>query len=379
MLIRDPYQYSDAMIIIPPQLVQVLDYFDGERTDQDLRAALFQITGDLQVGELQARLIEALDSSGFVENERYEAMRDETHKMFAESPQRLPAHAGAAYPVDRNEFAETMMRYLGDNKPANDGLIGIAAPHVSPEGGWLSYRSAYSGLSESYKDRIFVVLGTSHHGEPDRFGLTRKSWVTPWGEARPAFSLIDELAGKAPGAVLMEDYCMAIEHSVEFQVIFLQYLFGAEITVLPVLCGAFAKSLYLGEGMPEDDENVARFFDALGELGAREGKKLFWVLGVDMAHMGRRYHDQFEAQENVGQMAVVAARDRARIDSINAGDARGFWDQVKENHDDLKWCGSPPFYTFLKTMPQARGTLENYEQWNIDPQSVVSFAAMKFR
>ena len=56
--------------------------------------------------------------------------------MFAESPQRLPAHAGAAYPVDRNEFAETMMRYLGDKEPANDGLIGIAAPHVSPRR-WL--------------------------------------------------------------------------------------------------------------------------------------------------------------------------------------------------------------------------------------------------
>ncbi len=29
-------------------------------------------------------------------------------------------------------------------------------------------------------------------------------------------------------------------------------------------------------------------------------------------------------------------------------------------------------------MPDARGTVERYEQWNIDPQSVVDFAGMSF-
>jgi hypothetical protein len=51
---------------------------------------------------------------------------------------------------------------------------------------------------------------------------------------------------------------------------------------------------------------------------------------------------------------------------------------VQENHDDLKWCGSSPFYTFLKTAPDARGELLRYEQWNIDERSVVSFAGMAF-
>ncbi len=36
-------------------------------------------------------------------------------------------------------------------------------------------------------------------------------------------------------------------------------------------------------------------------------------------------------------------------------------------------------YTFLKAVPQARGTLRRYQQWNIDDQSVVSFAALSFR
>jgi hypothetical protein len=77
-------------------------------------------------------------------------------------------------------------------------------------------------------------------------------------------------------------------------------------------------------------------------------------------------------------MEEVAGRDRARIERMNAGDARGFWDLVQENRDDLKWCGSSPIYTFLKAVPEARGKLHRYEQWNIDERSVVSFAGMSF-
>jgi len=102
------------------------------------------------------------------------------------------------------------------------------------------------------------------------------------------------------------------------------------------------------------------------------------VLGVDMAHMGRRYGDPFNAIADHNEMAEVARRDRARMERIEVGDPRGFWDLVQDQRDDLKWCGSAPFYTFLKAVPQARGSLLHYQQWNIDDQSVVSFAGMGF-
>jgi hypothetical protein len=150
------------------------------------------------------------------------------------------------------------------------------------------------------------------------------------------------------------------------------------VRVLPILCGAYAHSLYRG-GRPEDHDGVKRFLDALGELRDREGDRLFWILGVDMAHMGVRYQDDFAAVAGKGVMEEVGGRDEQRIERINAMDAAGFWDLVQQRHDDLKWCGSSPFYTFLKTAPEARGELLRYEQWNIDERSVVSFAGMAFR
>jgi AmmeMemoRadiSam system protein B len=146
---------------------------------------------------------------------------------------------------------------------------------------------------------------------------------------------------------------------------------------VPVLCGPFVAATH-GPGRPEDDAGVARFIDALGELHAREGRRLLWVLGVDLAHVGRRYGDPFPARAGVGELAAVEVRDRLRIGAVLAGDADGFWDQIRENDDDLKWCGSAPLYAFLRATGPRRGALLRYEQWNIDPASVVSFAALAF-
>jgi AmmeMemoRadiSam system protein B len=379
LLIRDPFRFSDSMLLIPPQLVPCLACFDGEQTSLDLRANLVQITGEIQIGEIEKQLYEALSEAGFLEDAKFEQLRTARISEFAAAPKREASHAGSAYPSDAAEAGKALSEFMqGGEPPEGDSLAGIAAPHVSPFGGWESYRDAYSALRPAYRDRTFVVLGTSHYGEPDRFGLTRKPFVTPLGEAITEVSLVDELERAAPAAIRMEDYCHAVEHSIEFQVLFLQHVYGPEIRILPVLCGSFARSIYEG-GKPEANEQVQRFFGALGEIAARENERLFWVLGVDMAHMGRRYGDPAPARADEGMMAAVAVRDRSRIDSLKQGDADAFWSQVQENHDDLKWCGSSPLYTFLKVVPHARGTLRRYQQWNIDEQSVVSFAAMTFR
>ncbi len=378
LVIRDPYRFSDAMLLAPPPIVAALDCFDGEKTELDLRDALVRSTGEIQVGDIERELVEALSAAGFLEDETFARMRDGKMSEFAAAPVREASHAGSAYPEDEPAAREELAGYLAGAAPApEEKPIGIAAPHVSPFGGWQTYREAYGALDGAGADKVFVVLGTSHYGEPDRFGLTRKPYRTPLGEARCETELAGELEAKAGEAVRMEDYCHAIEHSIEFQVLFLQHLYGPAIRVLPVLCGAFGQSLY-GGGLPEDVARVERFLGVLGEMAAREGDRLFWVLGIDMAHMGARYGDRFAARAGEGPMRNVELRDRARIESVAAGDARGFWEQVRENQDDLKWCGSSPLYTFLKAVPGARATLRRYEQWNIDERSVVSFAALAF-
>lgn len=377
LLIRDRFGYSDAVLVIPPILVNCLLFFDGLRTTLDLEAELSRLTGDSESGNAARLLADQLSEAGFLEDEIYARLKERSHAAFAQSAVRMPAFVGKAYPAEIDPLREVMRRYLGRGaNSVQEGLIGIAAPHASPEHGWKSYQAAYEWLTPDLQDRTFVVLGTSHYGEPDKFGLTRKPFETPFGRTRIDEALVSELADQP--AVLMEDYCHAVEHSIEFQVLFLQSIYGPDVRILPVLCGSFARSIYEG-GLPEENDAVKRFLGAMGEIAARESKRLFWVLGIDMAHMGVRYGDKSAAQAGSDEMSVVKERDRMRIERIHASDARGFWDLVQENKEDLKWCGSSPVYTFLKTVPGTQGALHRYEQWNIDEQSVVSFAGMSFR
>ena len=392
LLVRDPFRYSDAVLVIPPVLARCLSCFDGEHTEADLRATMSRLTGQVSVTDSARHLIKALREAAFLDDDVFAERRARRHDEFATAPERTPAHAGAGYPEERGPLATTLDGYLEQapgRRPrgAHGGALrGIAAPHVSPEGGIASYAAAYRGLPAELGDRTFVILGTSHYGEPDRFGLTRKPFLTPFGatmtDGRPTRG--PARARAAGDAAHVEDYCHAIEHSIEFQVLFLQHLYGPSVKILPVLCGAFVEGPSAGKP-PEASDTVARFVDALGNLAEREGERLFFVLGVDMTHIGRRYGDPLRARAGVGPLLEVETRDRARIARLEAGDADGFWDLVGEGgtpeqgFDALKWCGAAPFYTFHRALPHARAALLHYEQWNIDDASVVSFGALALR
>ena len=382
LFIRDPFRYTDAMIVIPPVLVQGLGHFDGTKTELDLHAFFTRLTGgDVRVGETVRHLIDTLRKAGFLDSPEFHEMRDRKHKEFADAEQRAPAHAGSGYPAQSELLRSKLSQYGADTespKQGGDSLVAITAPHVSPEGGYQSYAAAYHRLNADYADKTFVILGTSHYGAPERFGLTRKPYVTPFGPLPTDVEIVDQLARQAPDSIEMEDYCHSSEHSIEFQCIFLQHVLSRpDVKVVPILCGPFVESLMSGAA-PENNEGVRRFFDALSELDAKLGNRLVWVLGIDLAHIGRRYGDDFAAKAGQGRLLETRRLDEARLKRVCAADAEGFFELVKPNRDELRWCGYSPLYTFLASVPAIKGNVLRYEQWNIDDQSVVSFAGMEF-
>jgi hypothetical protein len=383
LIFRDPFRYTDEILIIPPLLARGLVFFDGQSTTLDVQAYLSKLIGEIVPGEIVETMAEVLQSNGFLESEEFEKMRAERHAEFAASPLRLPSHSGAAYPAEPEVLRGKLEEYInGDLTPADEPIIGLAAPHVSPEGGRQCYAAAYGRLSGAARrhaaDKTIVLLGTSHYGAPEKFGMTRKSFVTPLGVLQPDLGLIDWILERAGESVILEDYCHSVEHSIEFQCIFLQQMLGSEFKILPILCGPFAKALTTGE-RPEKDDQVMRFFDALGEMAELNASTLFWILGVDLAHIGRRYHDPIVARANRDEMIEVEEEDLERLNYVCGGKGEEFFQMVSEERDPLKWCGFPPLYTFLASMPNARGKLLHYDQWNIDEQSVVSFAALEFK
>src|ERR1035441_9217514 len=123
LFIRDPYRFSDAMLVIPPLLVECLECFDGSQTELDLRAVLVTITGELEVGQLGQHLVETLSAAGFLEDAAYEEMQQARKREFAQAAVREPTHAGSAYPADPGEMRQTMRQWMDGAQPqANGGL-----------------------------------------------------------------------------------------------------------------------------------------------------------------------------------------------------------------------------------------------------------------
>ena len=384
LVISDRNQFSSRELIVPPTLVRVLDLFDGRNTALDLRAALTRLTGELETGDVAAALEEALSDAGFLEDDNFAAIREARMREWRALDVLPHSHSGPMnYPDDPVALGAQFDQWFNTvPKPEGKPIRAIASPHASPVAARRSYVNAYAALAqavtrEQAADKTFVILGTSHYGEMDCLGATAKDFETPVGRAQVNRQLLAELKRDGGPGVLDDDYFFSLEHSVEFQVVFLQYLYGPNVKILPLLCGSYARSIHLG-GPPEQSDDVRRYLDALRAMETRHGDKLVWILGVDMAHIGRRYDDEALATANTGAMLDVERKDRRRIDSLNAGETDDFWAQVQEGRDPLKWCGSAPFYTFLRTMPSARGELLDYEHWQIDPESVVTYGAMRF-
>jgi AmmeMemoRadiSam system protein B len=379
LLLRDPFGYTETVLVLPHPWLALLSCLDGEHSELDAQALLTRLSGGELVGSEKVReLLALLREEGFLETDELQAMKERKHDAFRRASVREASHVGTAYPDTAAGIHE---RFATEMPPLGKTSLprAIAAPHVSPEGGFGSYRAAYAFDADGHEP-TFVILGTSHYGRPERFGLTRKPYRTPLGTAEVDSDLHDLLVARAGPAIVEEDFCHAREHAVEFQVLFLQYRVGRPIRILPLLCGPFVESLSTGKP-PESRDETRRFFDVLGEIASTRSD-LVWVLGVDMAHVGRRYGHAEAVRAQEGVMIEVAERDRERLDLVCAGDAEGFFELVHPDSDPLNWCGYPPFYTFLRSAAPAlnlEGEVRRYEQWNIDEASVVSFAAMHFR
>jgi AmmeMemoRadiSam system protein B len=162
------------------------------------------------------------------------------------------------------------------------------------------------------------------------FALTRKPYDTPLGAAPIDVDFVEALAARARQNCFAAELAHRNEHSIEFQAVFLRYLFAGrrDVAIVPVLTSFVHEALVRGR-RPENDRRVARFLDALGETVAASGRRVAFVAGADLAHVARRI------------------------------------------------CGLSPIWTLLRATGGAPGVLRHYAQ-TPDPQCVVTFASVVF-
>jgi hypothetical protein len=75
LLIRDPFHYTDQIVIVPPLLAAGLALFDGAQTDLDLQVQLSRLAGEIVPMEIVSSMIAALNENGFLETPELESRR----------------------------------------------------------------------------------------------------------------------------------------------------------------------------------------------------------------------------------------------------------------------------------------------------------------
>jgi hypothetical protein len=320
-----------------------------------------------------------------MESPRFAERRAAIEAEFLASPTRPASHAGGAYAAEPDELRRAMDAFF--TPPGGPGSIewpgaaggavsGAIAPHIDFHRGGPAYAWAYRRLAESCEGDLFVVFGTCHAGMRDPFALTRKDYVTPFGPAAVDRDFVERVANRAGQDCFGSELAHRGEHSIEFQAVFLRYLYAGrrDFTIVPILASFAHEALARGLG-PEDDPRVSRFLDAVGDAIVASGRRVVVIAGADLAHVGPRFGDADPVSPD--ELRRIEREDREMLGAVEAGDPRAFFDAVARDGDRRRICGYSPIYATLRVLGRGRGKLHRYDQWP-DPQGVVSFASVTF-
>ena len=105
-------------------------------------------------------------------------------------------------------------------------------------------------------------------------------------------SYVDRISALAGREYFDDELSHRTEHSIEFQVVFLQYLLGGrrEFSIVPILVGSFHDLMERGVD-PIDDPAVGRFIEALRAAESSSGKRVAYIGGIDLCHVGPEFGD----------------------------------------------------------------------------------------
>ena len=383
--LRDPNHISDKVMLVSQETVYIISFFDGRNSIEDIQKKCEDKFGErIPTNELEY-LINQLDESLFLDSEKFKDYQNQVIHDFNSSEIRHSSQAGLSYPEDVEELKswfEKFFKEAEENDPykADSGILrGLVSPHIDFTRGGHLYAKAYRELDENCEADTYIIFGTSHYAEVDNpFILSRKSFETPLGIAETDSGVIDSIISKCDWDLFEGEIAHRTEHSIEFQVAFLQYVLRNKqnYRIVPILCNSFFNLVQEGKS-PTEDKRVSQFLKAFSEILRDLGNKVFIIAGVDMAHVGPKFGDRDKVNDlTLGRIRELDIKSLEFTENL---DAEGFYRSVEQEKDWRKICGLSSIYATLSTIEAEKGKLLGYDQAKEpDTGSVVTFASMGF-
>jgi AmmeMemoRadiSam system protein B len=112
-------------------------------------------------------------------------------------------------------------------------------------------------------------------------------------------------------------------------------------------------------------------------MAEREARKVCFVAGVDLAHVGRQFGDREPITENF--LNSVESEDRELVERLTALDAAGFFNEIAKDQDKRRICGFSPLYSLIHLLDRPPGRHLKYGQaFTAETGSAVTFTSVIF-
>lgn len=380
VLLRDRIGFCQAPLLVSPVVAELLMHMNGKNSLRDLQAYYSRRTGELLFSEKLEAILRMLDDHLLLETENFLKRAGEEVARFMQDPIRRMQHAGKSYPADPESLSQQLQSFF---EPGSGGpgvprigaderrLVGVVAPHIDIQAGGPCFAQAYKTLQEAVHPDTWVILGTGHEPLDNYFALTPKDFETPLGVVRHDREFCEELVRRAPRDLRASEYNHHREHTIEFQAVFLAFA-QPEASIVPLLCS------FSLENWASDREYLDEVAAILSDLANSGQRHVGFIASVDLAHIGPRYGDNFQPNEETLKQHTVADLDLLK--SMENCDSRNFIGTLRREQNRRRICGLGPLYLLAKILEtKAHGTLLQHNHAVVDQQgSFVTFASMAF-
>jgi AmmeMemoRadiSam system protein B len=277
---------------------------------------------------------------------------------------RRPCQAGAFYEGTaeslKRQIENCFLHELGPGKipeVAKAGprkVVGLVCPHAGYMFSGPVAAHAYYQLALDGKPDVVVVFGPNHSGYGSALAVMDEGvWRTPFGDVEVDGETAHQIVRESR-IVDVDDSAHRLEHSIEVQLPFLQYLYGAQFKIVPIC--------FLMQDLPSARDVGKAVAKVLAE------KNAVIIASSDMTH--------YEPQER------AAKNDRLVLEAVEAMDEAKVY-SVIESHR-VSACGYGPIaalITAAKILGAKEAKLLCYKTSGDiigDYSSVVGYAAVCF-
>ncbi len=386
LCLQDPQTISEKALFLSPPLYFIVSLFDGQHSILDIQTEYMRRFGEFLYTEKLQEIITQLDENFFLEGERFQEALREKEEGFKKGSIREAVFAGKSFEADPDRLRAQLEGYftgsdgpgaLGEKKGIN-GLKGVVAPHIDFQRGGFCYAFVHREIWERNSSHCFVIFGTAHTPMQSPFCLTRKDFITPLGTLNVDRELVDAIQSRCSEDLFRDEGVHRSEHSIEFQCVFLRYLYPEPIPlkIVPILSGSFHEAIEQRIS-PMEIDSIRQFIDALKEALSFLGREVCYIASADLTHMGLQFGDR-EGISEYG-LRILSQEDQEMLAYAEEMDGEGFFSSISRERDRRRICGLPAIYSMLKTLEASEGKLLKYGQaFTPETQSVVTFASLAF-